>query len=77
MRGDQFIYMSGVLGDPARDRHGIRIELGDIGVRLSEGGATLGHLGRGKPARLRLEEQVDGTLAGLVPALLRLSVGHP
>ena len=76
MGTDEFVDMSGVLGDAAGDCHRVRIQLGDIGVRRRKDHPALCHLFRGQTSRLSLEEQVNRTLAGLMPALLRLAVTH-
>jgi hypothetical protein len=69
MRRDQIVDMRRVLGDAASHRRRVGIQLRDIGIRLCQRGTRLGGLGRSHPAGLGFEQQVDGSLASLMPSL--------
>ncbi len=76
VRGDQVVDVRRVLGDAVGDGHGVRVQHRDLGVAVGDGVAQLRALGRGDAAGLGLEQQVDGALARLVPALVGTTVRH-
>ena len=63
----------GVLADAARHRDRVGMQRRHLGIGRRQRGTRVSHLGRGQSAGLGLEQQVDGTLASLVPSFNRTS----